>query len=45
MAQENIDRDLLLAMIEGDYAVSRAGYFLKLDGNVPDKPPSPDDAR
>ena len=42
MAQENIDRDLLLAMIEGDYAVSRGSYFLKLDRNVPDKPPSAD---
>jgi hypothetical protein len=37
MAQEDIDRDLLLAMIEGDYAVARAGYFLKLDRDVPDK--------
>ncbi len=31
LASEKLDRDTLLAMIEGDPAVGRAGYYLKLD--------------
>ena len=38
MGQENVDRDTLLAMIEGDYAVARVAQQLKLDADVP--PPS-----
>lgn len=39
MAPENLDRDLLLALIEGDEAVARAGYYLKLDRAAPEAPP------
>jgi hypothetical protein len=35
MAEEKLDRDSLLAMIEGDSAVSRVGQHLKLDNEAP----------
>jgi hypothetical protein len=37
MAEANLDRDLLLSTIEGDGAVARAGYFLKLDKHAPEE--------
>jgi hypothetical protein len=38
MGQEDIDRDTLLSLIEGDYALARVAHQLKLDADVP--PPS-----
>ncbi len=35
LAEEKLDRDTLLAMIEDDPAVSRVGHYLKLDTEAP----------
>jgi hypothetical protein len=35
MSEAKLDRDSLLAMIEGDPAVNRAGHHLKLDNEAP----------
>jgi hypothetical protein len=34
LAEEHLDRDVLLSLIEGDEAVSRAAHYLKLDADA-----------